>query len=902
LKQFERLEGRQLMSTVNVTDFGARPNDGGDDRGAFQAAIDAARPGDIVNIPAGTFDLNGSLRVHSGITIKGQSGGNSSHLNMNLGGGDWYGFIIDGNASNVTLDSMDMHSSRGLIRMTEGSRYTNVKITNNRFQHKGFWEVVGSSYLFGIRGTVANEGLQITGNYFHDSQDSLRSFEVWYARNAKFDHNTYFNTDDGGHIMEPQDNVSFSYNYGTKMHRMGIEIQGDTPSSGLKVVGNVFYDWVNPYYDSFGLSVVNHHAHNTLVADNYLKANIASGSGWGQPDGGGVRRFGFGIEAGGLEMNVRNNTIVGNWIGGVVVSRKNVALKDNHKWGPGNWGDYTTEPSPDGYGSILDLGGNTVDRDESHAPAPPKDTNGGDENSAAVTNVVGNVLTDTTAKLTWAFKNLDPTKVTSIRVDIRSTVGGQVFPSQTFSGHPTTATLANLHPGWQLDFTVVAITASGEVAASPVTLQMTGNAGGGGDGQHEAAVTNVTGTVISDKSAKLSWLFKDLDPATVKSVRIDIVSTVGREKFPSRTFTGNPTSVTLSPLHPGWKLDITIVAITSSGKEIKASPITLQMTGNPSLPFDPNDNGSKPEVTVSLTELPVESSTNGWGPYEKNRSNGELGANDGRTISIRGKTYAQGFGVHAPSSLVFKLNGKYKTFNSDIGLDDETAGDGSVIFQVFGDGKKLYDSGTLLGTSVVKTVNVDVTGVQELKLVVISPTSSVASDHADWANPVLIMPAFKGSASDDGGVADMNKTYLESINWKYAENQLGEPEVNQSNGGSEKGDGSILAINGRSFAKGLGVTANSLVKYRLNGKYDYFAAYIGMDDDTESRGTVAFKIVADGEVVYESDVVNNTSRARKIMVPVAGKNEVWLVVGDAQGAGNQQTHVDWAQSYLLAAA
>jgi hypothetical protein len=75
-------------------------------------------------------------------------------------------------------------------------------------------------------------------------------------------------------------------------------------------------------------------------------------------------------------------------------------------------------------------------------------------------------------------------------------------------------------------------------------------------------------------------------------------------------------------------------------------------------------------------------------------------------LTLRGKTYSTGIGTHADSTITYQLGGKYSTFNSDIGIDDEVAGLGSVIFQVLGDGKTLYTSGTLSGKSAVANVNV----------------------------------------------------------------------------------------------------------------------------------------------------------------------------------------------------
>src|SRR4029077_8850122 len=98
-------------------------------------------------------------------------------------------------------------------------------------------------------------------------------------------------------------------------------------------------------------------------------------------------------------------------------------------------------------------------------------------------------------------------------------------------------------------------------------------------------------------------------------------------------------------------------------------------------------------TTTNLSSLSWASATNGWGAVEKDRSNGESATGDGKTISIRGSTYTRGLGVHANSDIRYNLNGAYQTFISDIGIDNETGGKGSVIFQIYLDGVLKYDSG-----------------------------------------------------------------------------------------------------------------------------------------------------------------------------------------------------------------
>ena len=159
--------------------------------------------------------------------------------------------------------------------------------------------------------------------------------------------------------------------------------------------------------------------------------------------------------------------------------------------------------------------------------------------------------------------------------------------------------------------------------------------------------------------------------------------------------------------------------------------------------FTPEDDvayvalyGTVPGQAVYVSDLTPTQATNGWGPVELDSSNGEQPAGDGNPITFNGIVYAKGLGVHAASDVRYNLAGGYRRFISDIGLDDEKTA-GSVIFRVYGDSVLLYDSGVMTGTSVTKTVDVDVTGFQVLRLVV-DTNGSTNSDHADWADARLV--------------------------------------------------------------------------------------------------------------------------------------------------------------------
>jgi len=123
---------------------------------------------------------------------------------------------------------------------------------------------------------------------------------------------------------------------------------------------------------------------------------------------------------------------------------------------------------------------------------------------------------------------------------------------------------------------------------------------------------------------------------------------------------------------------------------------------------------------------------------EFDTNNGDIAAGDGGAISLGGVTYAKGLGVHADSDIRFDLSGGgYERFVSDVGIDDTTGGNGNVIFQVFADGTLLANSGPLAGNSVALTIDVDVSGYQELRLVV-DGNGSIDFDSANWADARLV--------------------------------------------------------------------------------------------------------------------------------------------------------------------
>ncbi|MEO0414651.1 MAG: DUF1592 domain-containing protein, partial [Verrucomicrobiota bacterium] len=109
---------------------------------------------------------------------------------------------------------------------------------------------------------------------------------------------------------------------------------------------------------------------------------------------------------------------------------------------------------------------------------------------------------------------------------------------------------------------------------------------------------------------------------------------------------------------------------------------------------------------------------------------------EGKKISVGGKVYDRGLGVHADSKLVFALDGEFDFFHVIPGPDD--AHGGKLAMKIFIDDAEVYHSGEVSSSSVgdVKAERHSVQGAQKLTLIVES-LGSQGGDHASWVEAFL---------------------------------------------------------------------------------------------------------------------------------------------------------------------
>jgi NPCBM/NEW2 domain len=318
-----------------------------------------------------------------------------------------------------------------------------------------------------------------------------------------------------------------------------------------------------------------------------------------------------------------------------------------------------------------------------------------------------------------------------------------------------------------------------------------------------------------------------------------------------------------------------------------------------------------------LSDQTWEKATNGWGPVELDSSNGLDESGDGQQISLSGVKYDKGLGIHSDSSITFKLAGTCSRFAASVGLDDEVRHQGNygnVIFRVYGDDQKLFDSGGMNRNNATRDIDVNLNGMTSLTLVVDRNQNSTEGDrsnwydHADWANarveceqpaPVPTPePPAPATSLGTGFVSDQFALVTGVTNgW-------GEPQVDRDNGDiapETYADKAKLQIAGIVYEKGLGVHAGSKLEFPLGEQCSSFDALIGADDGTKYNlqalggGTVSFQVLVDGNQKFDSGLVKRGQEASNVQVDLTGGQTLQLIVNDG-GDGNAFDHADWVNA------
>jgi alpha-galactosidase len=129
---------------------------------------------------------------------------------------------------------------------------------------------------------------------------------------------------------------------------------------------------------------------------------------------------------------------------------------------------------------------------------------------------------------------------------------------------------------------------------------------------------------------------------------------------------------------------------------------------------------------------------------------------EGNPITLNGVIYLHGVGTHAESEMLVNLKGSAVKFTAMVGVDDEKKGHGSVVFEVYVDGRKKADSGVMRGGDTAKLISVDLTGAKSMVLMVTDADDGIDCDHADWAGATILLA--EGATARPESTFDIDET------------------------------------------------------------------------------------------------------------------------------------------------
>lgn len=291
-------------------------------------------------------------------------------------------------------------------------------------------------------------------------------------------------------------------------------------------------------------------------------------------------------------------------------------------------------------------------------------------------------------------------------------------------------------------------------------------------------------------------------------------------------------------------------------------------------------------VSHYVSDLPWVSETNGYGPAERDMTNGETAAGDGTPLTIAGQSWPKGIGAHANSEIVVDLPPDCTRFDAVVGLDDAVGNNGTVQFRVLGDGAELAASPVLTGTDPGQALTADLSGVAQLTLVTDDTGDNNWWDHADWGDALLTC---------EPPPAEPETVYVSDLPWVTETNGYGPAERDMTNGETAAGDGATLSLGGQTYAKGIGAHADSAVVVDVPADCRRFDAVVGVDDGVGLNGTLQFTVMGDGAELAASPVLAGGSPGHALTAEVTGIAQLTLVV-DQAGDNNWWDHADWGDA------
>ncbi len=281
-------------------------------------------------------------------------------------------------------------------------------------------------------------------------------------------------------------------------------------------------------------------------------------------------------------------------------------------------------------------------------------------------------------------------------------------------------------------------------------------------------------------------------------------------------------------------------------------------------------------VPVQLEDLDLSHITQEWGDPHKNRSV------EGHRLSVGGQSYARGIGTHAVSHFNILLDGKAWSFKAKCGVDDEATPQGSVVFQVWADGKQVAATPLIRRGAAAKEIDANLTGVKLLTLVVTDGGDGNDNDHADWLEPTI--EAAPGGSSFIKAFAPPPEPMPQVAHGFDTRPQINGPHV-------------VGCSAGHDFIFRIPATGTEPLKFQATG----LPSGLSLDSATgvirgkvNNAGKAEVNVTVSGPRGKDSRVITIDSNGMLALTPPMGWNSwnVWA------GAVNQERVLDAAKAFV----
>jgi hypothetical protein len=701
----------------------------------------------------------------------GTNGGRGIYSDETLSGGLLTNVTIDANMFTNNRGGNGTTGLEGAVAFESGTNatsQTNLTLTNNTFDTNG-----KALLCFNVTGLV------FSGNVVTHTLD-------WYSGSVRFEGNDH--------------NVTITGN--TLFANTGPAVAVDTKGfpgddSGFVVTGNNIYGNGTTSGKSFGITLNGDVYDGTFDARNNYWGSASGPSGDGGGTGDSV--YGQGHVVSGSSWSV---TAGGGSELFAPYATTPVVTQDTAYWGLASTDGARIQAED------FDQGGEGIAYHDATAT-----NSGGQYRTTGVdvettSDARGGYDVTATAAGEWLDYAVNLTQGGTYQLDFRmaSATAGATFRVLVDGVQVGTDTAVAATGGAQvwstISMTGIQLTGGAHIVR---VLFVANNTGGTGPNFNWFQLTNTAPVVAATAPAALAATAKgssEIDLAWTNTAT-NATGVKVQRSTDGKTYT---TIATLAPTATTYA-DTGLGAITLYYYRVLATN-----TGGDSTPSNVGSATTSPSASTALTALAWSSATAGWSTPQVNTSI------KGTTLTLRGTTYATGIGTHATSTITYNLAGQFGTFTSAVGIDDETGGQGSADFLVYGDGVLLYESGVLTGTSAVRTLSVNVSGVQTLTLVAQQgDPNSIDYDHADWAGATLLTaaPAPAVPAAPTGLAAAAGSSSTVYLSWSNAAtNQTGFAVDRSTDGGTTWTQITTVGSTATTYTDS-GLTAGTTYTYRV---------------------------------------------------------------------------------------